>query len=146
MQGLRRGPFLLTQSSSCSSSQILCPEAHVLWSQLVVIRDPWKNEWDQRDPCIQKSKLRCAERGCSQGVWIECSPLGASLSEQRQPAGKRRREQEGQGKSSYGIQWLSWHCSRLFLCFSHLIIRTVHKADTMPGLFFIDEAIGKEGW
>ena len=52
----------------------------------------------------------------------------------------------GQGKSSYGIQWLSWHCNGLFLCFSHLIIRTVHEADTMPGLFFTDEAIGKEGW
>lgn len=145
MQGLRRGPFLLTQSSSCSSSQILCPEAHVLWSQLVVIRDPWKNEWDQRDPCIQKSKLHCAERGCSQGVWIECSPLGASLSEQRQPAGRGGGSRWG--RESRHMVSSGYHGTVMgFLCFSHLIIRTVHKADTMPGLFFTDEAIGKEGW
>lgn len=61
MQGLRRGPLLLTQSSSCASSQISCPEAHVLWSQLIVIRSPWKNEWDQQDPHTQESKLSCVE-------------------------------------------------------------------------------------
>ena len=75
-------------------------------------------------------------------MWIECSPLGASLSEQRQPPGRGGGSRQGQGKSSYGIQWLSRHCSRLFLFF--LIIRTVHKTDTIPGLFFTDGETGKE--